>query len=1034
MRGFLFGLVLLLGVASIATPRQLPDASAAKRFVWQSASPESQGMSKEKLDALKDELARRKTKALLVIRNDKIVCEWYADGHGPDKRHYTASLAKAIVGGLSLGVALSDGKIALDDPASRYVTQWKADPRKSRITLRQLGAHTSGLEDAEQDRLPHERLTGWKGDFWKALEPPSDPFTIARDLTPVLIDPGQKLQYSNPGIAMLTYCVTAAIQEGEHKDVRTLLRERVMRPIGVPDAEWLCGYGKTFTVEGLPLVGSWGGGSYTARAVGRIGRLLLRQGDWNGTRILSKEAVRQITGDAGLPGSCGMGFWTNAAGRYAKLPKDACWGAGAGDQVLLLIPSLNLIVVRNGETLAPPPADAKEIFEEFHDARVRILFEPLIEVISDGSVRKADPNVLRQSAMNSGGDAKRGKEIFNSEAAKCGVCHKVHGQGGEAGPDLSQVGGKLDRTHLIEALLDPSAEIMEGYRTTVIATADGRILTGIVRSETPAEVTLVDAEGKTTTFATRDIESRRSSNVSLMPAGLADGHTPADFSDLIAYLETLRTGRKPTPGEGVTGTLALPPGFTADLIASGLTGVTALEVASDGRVFVCEQTGALRVVKDGQLLPEPFVTLPVDATWERGLIGVTVAPDFPKAPYVFVCYVAAKPYPHHVVSRFTAAGDVAQPGSERILFKGDDQTKLGGNIPAGHQGGALHFGVDGKLYLAIGEQTAGTPAQDLNSLLGKLLRINPDGSIPDDNPFVTKTKGKYRAIWAYGLRNPFAFAVQPATGRIFINDVGGNAEEINEGVAGANYGWPVVEHGPTANSRFRAPLHYYPTACITGGAFASRALPWPAEYRGRYFFADFNHGWIKTIDPENPGTSETFVVGIRRPVDLRFAADGSLLVLVHDAWVIDGLFKSGTGALLRIRYRATSPRPSLSGSVRRGLGAEVKMERCCARLARPLWVGGGPVPMETSSRRGPARHGSFTEDASPTTIRPSRWRPACVYNQHRDFTAATICTQEHVPLHLTKTAQSSPTRTWKASISASTSPFDRPRRRSTDRR
>jgi glucose/arabinose dehydrogenase len=295
------------------------------------------------------------------------------------------------------------------------------------------------------------------------------------------------------------------------------------------------------------------------------------------------------------------------------------------------------------------------------------------------------------------------------------------------------------------------------------------------------------------------------------------------------------------------------------------------------------------------------VTLPVDATWERGLIGVTVAQNFPKTPHVFVCYVAARPYPHHVVSRLTARGDVAEPGSETILFEGDDQTKLGGTVPAGHQGGAVHFGKDGKLYVAVGDQTAGEPAQQLNSLLGRLLRINRDGSIPDDNPFFSRAAGKYRATWALGLRNPFTFAVQPETGRLFINDVGGVAEEVNEGVAGANYGWPRVEHGPTTDPRFRGPIHHYPTACIAGGAFAPAGLRWPKEYRGRYFFGDFNHGWVKVLDPARPAVAGPFATGLRRPVDLRFAADGSLYVLVRDAWVIDKLFKGGTGALLRIR-------------------------------------------------------------------------------------------------------------------------------------
>jgi len=323
----------------------------------------------------------RKTKAFLVVRNDRIVYEWYAPNHGPRQKHYTASMAKAIVGGLSLGLALTAGLIALDDPAAKYVPQWRDDPRKSRITIRQLGSHTSGIEDAEADKLPHDKLTGWKGDFWKRLAPPRDCFTVSRDDAPVLFEPGEKMQYSNPGIAMLTYCVTAALRNAPRKDIRTLLRDRVMRPIGVPDEEWSVGYGATYTVDGLPLVGSWGGGGYTARAVARVGRLMLREGDWEGTPLLSQDAVRQITSDAGTPGYCGMGWWSNNSGQYGKLPKDAFWGSGAGHQVVLVIPTLNLIAVRNGESLG----DEKE----HHDALAAHLFEPLVETVAAKGVAHA---------------------------------------------------------------------------------------------------------------------------------------------------------------------------------------------------------------------------------------------------------------------------------------------------------------------------------------------------------------------------------------------------------------------------------------------------------------------------------------------------------------------------------------------------------------------------------------------------------------------------------------------------------------------
>jgi CubicO group peptidase (beta-lactamase class C family) len=356
----------------------LLSAPWADAFEWTTATPQSQGFAADKLEALRSDLAARHSQALLVIRNDRIVCEWYAPGHAADKKFGTASLAKAIVGGLSLAVVMSDGLVALDDPAAKSIPQWRTDPRKSRITLRQLGSHTAGIADAEVDGQPHQQLTGWQGDFWKRRAVPNDPFTIARDQAPVVFEPGDKMQYSNPGIALMTYCVTAALRDAPHKDIRTLLRERVMRPIGVPDAQWSVGYGQTYTVDGLPLVASWGGGAYTARAAACIGRLMLRGGDWDGRRILSADAVRLTTCDAGTPGPCGMGWWSNNEGDCPRLPRDAFFGSGAGHQILLVVPSLNVIVVRNGSVLSNVAANP----QAYHEAYRLYLFEPLLDALS----------------------------------------------------------------------------------------------------------------------------------------------------------------------------------------------------------------------------------------------------------------------------------------------------------------------------------------------------------------------------------------------------------------------------------------------------------------------------------------------------------------------------------------------------------------------------------------------------------------------------------------------------------------------------
>ena len=327
-------------------------------FEWQKVSPEAEGMSSQKLDTARNVLSRKGTKTFLVIRNDRIVYEWYADGFGPEKKHYTASMAKALVGGISLMLALNDGLLGADDPACKYIPEWKGHPQKSKITIRHLATHSSGIEDAEQDNIGHFELPGWKGQFWKQ-DP--DPFTVSRDEAPVIFEPGSQYAYSNPGMALLSYAVTASLRGTKQTDIRTLLRQRIMKPIGVKDSDWSIGYGKTFEVNGLNLVANWGGGGYTARAVARVGRLMLRKGNWQGRQLVDPKWIEEVVKFAGTPlpdrpdgnpsPASGLGWWTNFDGVWSKVPRDAFAGAGAGNQVLLVIPSLNLIIVRNGSNL-----------------------------------------------------------------------------------------------------------------------------------------------------------------------------------------------------------------------------------------------------------------------------------------------------------------------------------------------------------------------------------------------------------------------------------------------------------------------------------------------------------------------------------------------------------------------------------------------------------------------------------------------------------------------------------------------------------
>ena len=328
-------------------------------------------------------LKGRQTTALLVVRHDRIVFERYAPGFDRHKPHGTASLAKALVGGLALMVATGDGRISPDDPAHLHVPRWRDDPERKAITVRHLATHTSGIEDAEADGLPHDRLTGWKGDFWKRLPPPLDPFTLARDAAPVLDVPGTRERYSNPGMAMLGYCVTASLRGTEDADLRSLLRRRIMGPLGVPDTEWSVGYGSTTTVDGLPLVATWGGGSYSPDAVARVGRLLLKRGTWEGRGLLDPKAVEAALKPSGMPGHSGLGWWVNTGHDGSRLwksaPGDAFGGSGAGNQLLLVVPSLDLIVVRNGQQLDPTLA--------FNEGLDRYVVAPVLRAIS--TTRKA---------------------------------------------------------------------------------------------------------------------------------------------------------------------------------------------------------------------------------------------------------------------------------------------------------------------------------------------------------------------------------------------------------------------------------------------------------------------------------------------------------------------------------------------------------------------------------------------------------------------------------------------------------------------
>ena len=353
----------------------------------------------------------------------------------------------------------------------------------------------------------------------------------------------------------------------------------------------------------------------------------------------------------------------------------------------------------------------------------------------------------------------------------------------------------------------------------------------------------------------------------------------------------------------------VPTGFTDAVVASGLNNPTAMALAPDGRIFVCQQGGALRVIKNGVLLATPFLTVPVDSAGERGLLGVAFDPNFVSNQLVYIYYTATTPTIHNRLSRFTASGDVALAGSETIIMEMPNLSSA-----TNHNGGAIHFGPDGLLYIAVGDNANGANAQSLATRLGKMLRITSTGAIPTNNPFFNTATGDNRAIWALGVRNPFTFSFQNGTGRMFINDVGQNVwEEINDGIAGSNYGWPTCEgFCNPPNPSFRDPIFAYQndasTCAITGGAFYNPTInQFPAQFVGNYFFADFCGGWIRRLDPANGNAVSDFATGVSLPVDLKVSPDGFLYYLARGAGAVGRIGFQASGDNIAPTVAITSP-------------------------------------------------------------------------------------------------------------------------------
>ena len=391
---------------------------------------------------------------------------------------------------------------------------------------------------------------------------------------------------------------------------------------------------------------------------------------------------------------------------------------------------------------------------------------------------------------------------------------------------------------------------------------------------------------------------------------------------------------------------AVPTGFQDEMVVDGIGEPTALAFVPDGRVLVATKSGIVRVIKNGALLPTPFIDLQakVNDYWDRGLLGIAVDPAFASNGYVYLSYVYENDANDYSgtktsrVSRVTATGDIASPASEVPILGtqvGDScyDFPVGADcLPTdffGHSVGALKFAPDGTLFFAMGEganwnvvNDDAMRAQDLNSLGGKIIRITTTGAGVAGNPYWNGDANANRSkVWAYGLRNPYRFNLKPGTSVPFLGDVGWSTwEEVNVASAGANLGWPCYEgagrqsgyepkpvcqtlYGQGA-SAVKPPLtawnHNGASAAATGGTFYT-GTAFPAQYQGAYFYADYALGFIKSlkVDANNALVGSPTDFGTAsNPVAIEMAPDGTL-------WYV-AVF---TGEIRRIRYGAPAPPP-----------------------------------------------------------------------------------------------------------------------------
>ncbi len=368
---------------------------------------------------------------------------------------------------------------------------------------------------------------------------------------------------------------------------------------------------------------------------------------------------------------------------------------------------------------------------------------------------------------------------------------------------------------------------------------------------------------------------------------------PVGAVDLRVYVRDRQSGEYLAP-RLLESELARPIALAEGKVTDAAWPV-ALAAAPDGKLFYAELlTGNIRIVREGQLLQSPFATLDdVSTHAESGFLGLALHPNYPQEPFIYAMYVVNDP-------------TTGLPSGQRVVrFRdvagtGEDRTVIVDNLPATtgttHNGGRIAFGPDGKLYLSIGDTNAMELAQDHTNPAGSILRFNPDGAIPDDNPFPGYP------VYAVGLRNVFGLAFHPKTGDLYATDNGpGGFDEVNKIEAGENYGWPG-QMGKANVRDYTDPIAVYgnwPERPIgpTGATFA-------AEHPNLLLFCAYHDFYLRAVHlsgADYDSVENTTVLSTNCALDVTYSTDGWLYYST-----ISAIYRARLDDLLRLHENETA--------------------------------------------------------------------------------------------------------------------------------